>query len=82
MGDLYKSDLRISTAGKNIGIFKIKAFKPWKTTICFTWLIAFKSTVVNRELPFFNRGSLEITLTVPLMLNLVLVKQTSLNLHF
>ena len=57
---------------------ELKAFKPWKTTISSTWLIRFQGTFVNRE--SLLGGSLEITLTVTLMLNLMSVKPPSLNL--
>ena len=49
-----------------------------KSLISFTYLIrekAFKGTIVNQTSPSLNEGSLEITLTVPLIFCLVLILQ-------
>ena len=54
---LYNSELRISATGKRIRfIIKITSDK------------VFKGIAVNRALPPFHGGSLEITCTVPLIL--------------
>ena len=68
MGSL-KNGLRILLAEKYIGIIKIKHLNLEKRQyLPHYWSVKyFKGTVVNREMPSLHGGSLEITLSVPLM---------------
>ena len=51
---------------------KNKQFKETKTWISYSYFIrhSVKETVINREMPSLNEGSLEITLTLPVSLKL------------
>ena len=60
----YKSDLHISTVGKNIEFIRMNTFKSGKPQYSpdYLWDKGFKGTVVNLALPSLYTWSLELRL--------------------